>query len=74
MAAGPRIEPGALSMNTEDILQLPSMPAASPSYPLGPYRFIDREYLIITYQSGPEAIRSGAAGAAGTRWQRYGSV
>lgn len=44
-------------MNTQEILQLPSMPAASPSYPRGPYRFIDREYLIITYQSDPEAIR-----------------
>lgn len=31
-------------MNTQDILQLPSMPAASPSYPRGPYRFVDREY------------------------------
>jgi len=45
-------------MNAKDILQLPSMPAASPSYPRGPYRFIDREYLIITYQSDPEAIRA----------------
>jgi len=44
-------------MNIQDILKLPSMPAASPSYPRGPYRFIDREYLIITYQSDPEAIR-----------------
>lgn len=45
-------------MNAQDILQLSSMPAASPSYPRGPYRFIDREYLIITYQSDPEAIRA----------------
>lgn len=45
-------------MKTEDILALPSMPLASPSYPRGPYRFIDREYLIITYQSDPEAIRA----------------
>jgi len=44
-------------MNIKDILQLPSMPAASPSYPRGPYRFIDREYLIITYESDPQAIR-----------------
>ena len=44
-------------MKTEDILHLPSMPLASPSYPHGPYRFIDREYLIITYESDPEAIR-----------------
>ena len=44
-------------MNIKDILALPSMPAASPSYPRGPYRFIDREYLIITYESDPQAIR-----------------
>lgn len=34
------------------------MPMASPSYPKGPYRFIDREYLIITYESDPMAIRA----------------
>jgi len=45
-------------MNAQDILNLPSMPMASPSYPKGPYRFIDREYLIITYESDPEAIRA----------------
>jgi len=45
-------------MNTKDILNLPSMPLASPSYPKGPYRFIDREYLIITYESNPAAIRA----------------
>ena len=45
-------------MKAEDILQLPAMPLASPSYPHGPYRFIDREYMIITYQSDPEAIRA----------------
>lgn len=33
------------------------MPIASPSYPRGPYRFINREYLIISYESDPEAIR-----------------
>ena len=44
-------------MNSQQILQLPSMPPASPSYPRGPYRFIDREYLIITYESDPDAIR-----------------
>lgn len=45
-------------MNAQDILQLPSMPMASPSYPKGPYRFVDREYLIITYKSDPKAIRA----------------
>jgi acetoacetate decarboxylase len=32
------------------------MPLTSPSYPPGPYRFIDREYLIITYRTDPAAI------------------
>src|SRR5579864_6743107 len=45
------------SMNVEEILQTPSMPLASPSYPRGPFRFIDREYMIIAYESDPEAIR-----------------
>ncbi|MDX2102139.1 MAG: acetoacetate decarboxylase [Alphaproteobacteria bacterium] len=45
-------------MTREEILGLPSMPAASPSYPRGPYRFVDREYLIIVYESDPDAIRA----------------
>jgi acetoacetate decarboxylase len=45
-------------MNREQILGLPSMPAASPSYPRGPYRFVDREYMIIVYESDPAAIRA----------------
>ena len=44
-------------MKEQDILNVSSMPIASPSYPRGPYRFIDREYLIISYESDPEAIR-----------------
>lgn len=34
-----------------------SMPLHSPSYPPGPYRFIDREYLIISYRTDPAALR-----------------
>jgi len=45
-------------MLERDILNLPSMPMASPSYPKGPYRFINREYMIITYESDPDAIRA----------------
>jgi len=45
-------------MNASEIIGLPSMPMASPSYPTGPYRFVDREYLIISYESDPEAIRA----------------
>jgi len=33
-----------------------SMPLESPSYPPGPYRFVDREYLIISYRTTREAL------------------
>jgi acetoacetate decarboxylase len=45
-------------MTPEEILRLPSMPAASPSYPMGPYRFVDREYVIVTYETDPAALRA----------------
>ena len=45
-------------MKIDEILRTPAMPAASPSYPRGPYRFVNREYLIVTYESDPEAIRN----------------
>lgn len=45
-------------MTRDEILSAYSMPLASPSYPKGPYRFIDREYLIIHYESDPDAIRA----------------
>jgi acetoacetate decarboxylase len=32
-----------------------AMPLTSPSYPKGPYRFINREFFVITY---PEALRA----------------
>ena len=35
-----------------------AMPLTSPAYPPGPYRFIDREFLIITYRSDPEKLRA----------------
>jgi acetoacetate decarboxylase len=44
-------------MKAEDILNLRSTPLASPSYPAGPYRFIDREYFTITYETDPALIR-----------------
>lgn len=34
-----------------------AMPLTSPSYPPGPYRFINREYMIITYRTDPAALR-----------------
>jgi len=44
-------------MTPNEILALPSMPPGNPSYPMGPYRFIDREYFVVIYESDPEAIR-----------------
>ena len=44
---------------------LASLPMASPSYARGPHRFIDREYLIISYESGPAAVRAALAEALG---------
>ncbi|KTD57263.1 acetoacetate decarboxylase [Legionella shakespearei] len=34
-----------------------AMPIASPSYPRGPYRFINREFLIITYETDLDLLR-----------------
>ena len=45
-------------MEIEEILSAHSMPVFSPSYPAGPYRFVNREYLIITYETDPAAIRA----------------
>ncbi len=35
-----------------------AMPLTSPSYPPGPYRFVDREFFVITYRTDPEALRA----------------
>ena len=43
-------------MRKQDVLKLPSMPAVGPSYPAGPYRFVDREFMIISYETDPEII------------------
>jgi acetoacetate decarboxylase len=47
------------NMRKADVLKLPSMPLAGPSYPAGPYRFVNREFLVITYQTDPDLIRAG---------------
>jgi acetoacetate decarboxylase len=35
-----------------------AMPLTSPSYPRGPYRFVNREYMIISYRTNPDALRA----------------
>ena len=34
-----------------------AMPITNPAYPIGPYRFVNREYLIITYRTDPQKLR-----------------
>ncbi len=34
-----------------------AMPLTNPAYPVGPYRFYNREYLIITYRTNPQKLR-----------------
>src|SRR5450631_1135191 len=34
-----------------------AMPINNPAFPAGPYRFVDREYLIITYRTDPELLQ-----------------
>ena len=35
-----------------------AMPLTSPAFPMGPYRFIAREFVIITYRTDPEKLRA----------------
>ena len=35
-----------------------AMPLTSPAYPKGPYRFIHREFLIITYRTDPDRLKA----------------
>lgn len=34
-----------------------AMPLTSPAFPPGPYRFVEREYFIITYRTDPDRLR-----------------
>jgi acetoacetate decarboxylase len=35
-----------------------AMPLTSPAYPMGPYRFVNREFFIISYRTDPERLRA----------------
>jgi len=35
-----------------------AMPLTAPAFPPGPYRFINREFLIVTYRTDPDALRA----------------
>ena len=46
-------------MKAQDVRQNAfAMPLTSPAYPPGPYRFVDREFLVITYRTDPELLRA----------------
>ena len=46
-------------MTEEEILKRAfAMPLTNPAFPPGPYRFVNREYLIITYRTDPERLRA----------------
>ena len=46
-------------MNLNDVkAKAFAMPLTSPSYPRGPYRFMNREYLIISYRTDMDALRA----------------
>ncbi|KOV60480.1 acetoacetate decarboxylase [Streptomyces sp. MMG1121] len=43
-------------MRAENVVRVPTTPLDAPAFPTGPYRFVDREYLNITYRTDPEAL------------------
>jgi acetoacetate decarboxylase len=45
-------------MKEKDVLSRAfAMPLTSPAFPIGPYRFVNREFLIITYRTDPQKLR-----------------
>jgi hypothetical protein len=45
------------ALTAQNILDAPSTPVHSPSYPRGPYNFYNREYFIVPFETTPDAIR-----------------
>jgi acetoacetate decarboxylase len=35
-----------------------AMPLTNPAYPMGPYRFVNREFFIISYRTDPDRLRA----------------
>jgi acetoacetate decarboxylase len=47
------------TMNVGDVRNKAfAMPLTSPAYPPGPYRYVNREYLVITYRTDEEKLRA----------------
>lgn len=46
-------------MKIKEVMQRAfAMPLTNPSYPPGPYRFVNREFFVITYRTDLEALRA----------------
>lgn len=46
-------------MNIEDVKRNAfAMPLTNPAFPPGPYRFVNREFLIVTYRTDLDALRA----------------
>ena len=46
-------------MNIDDVKRNAfAMPLTSPAFPPGPYRFVNREFLIVTYRTDIDALRA----------------
>jgi len=46
-------------MNEKEVLERAfAMPLTSPAYPPGPYRFINREFFVVTYRTDREALEA----------------
>lgn len=43
-------------MKQDEVRALPSMPLQSPTYPRGPFRFCNRQYMTLSYRTDPAAI------------------
>ena len=46
-------------MNEEEVrARAFAMPLTNPAFPIGPYRFYHREFLIITYRTDAQKLRA----------------
>lgn len=46
-------------MNIDDVMRHAfAMPLSSPAFPPGPYRFVNREFLVVTYRTDLDALRA----------------
>lgn len=45
-------------MNIDEVKERAfAMPVCNPAYPRPPYRFYNREYIVIKYRTDPDALR-----------------